>query len=620
MDPQPLPFTSTSPSRSPKEVAVGYDKLLADSAPELRCRLRTPCGHDRETGAIGFGAAKSRFCLFQGPVGAATGPEPPMRRLDLLLLADESLSIADDEFFGTRLKMIKVWPTFDADERAAVDADLGVGDPDLWVRMRSKRFLNRPPHRPSLALCNLATVARDAGYEVTIVDNIARYSHRQKMIEGLVADRRPRLIGLTTTFLLSERDVVKTVTLIRKLAPDARIVLGGPTVRRLVSLHGLADYAVFGSGEQVIVQLLASLHGDVDPAGIPGLALRNPDGSVTYGPSSRELAQIGKTGEAYRSRADELIPIPDWSLYPRARNTVYPIEFSRGCKYNCFYCAYDRGKVIRPLEEIREELLRNAALGIKRYRIGDSNFTDGPPGYADYPLDLCKLLIDLDLDLEWSCYSRVDDLSDELADHMRRAGCWGCFFGVESGDDRILRLMRKGHDVEAAYAGLDIARRHGLFTHVNMVVGYPGETEQTFRNTLDFLRQARPDSFALGQFYLVSKAPVRGRRMEAFELEGEGLRWTHKTMDSKRAAALVAAGIDELLAAGLELSNEMRIVDYMGWGMSLEQARLTSDALSRCMRGTEGEILGGARQQLKELICGVVPRWLKEDLRAANAL
>ncbi len=541
-----------------------------------------------------------------------------MRRLDLLLLAEESLSLADDEFVGQRLKMVKVWPTFDDAERAASQSALGVNDPDLWVPMRSGRHMLRPPHRPSLALCNLATVARDAGYEVAIVDNVARYAHRKRIVEQLVRARRPRLVGLTTTFLLSEAEVAATVALIRSLAPDAKIVLGGPTVRRRIGLHGLADYAVFGSGEHAIVQLLKALDGEVDPVDIRGLAIRGAGGDVTYADGSRDLARVGRTGEAYRARDDEWIPVPDWSLYPRARDTVYPIEFSRGCKYNCFYCAYDRGKVTRSLDDVRDELLRNADLGITRYRVGDSNFTDGPPRYADYPLDVCKLMIDLDLGLEWSCYSRVDDLTDELADHMRRAGCWGVFFGVESGDDRILKLMRKGHNVADAYEGLAVARRHGLFAHVNLIVGYPGETEASFRNTIDFARRARPDSVALGQFYLVDKAPVRSARMDAFAIDGEGMDWRHRTMDSTRAARLVRQGIDELLKAGLELSNEMRIVEYMGWGMRLDEARVTSDALSRCMRGADGEVGLEARSRIKELVCGTVPRWLAGDLRAAH--
>ncbi|MFT7465513.1 MAG: radical SAM superfamily enzyme YgiQ (UPF0313 family), partial [Pseudohongiellaceae bacterium] len=156
---------------------------------------------------------------------------------------------------------------------------------------------------------------------MAIVDNVARYSHRRRIIEGLVADQQPRLVGLTTTFLLSEREVQDTVALIRSLAPEAKIVLGGPTVRRRVALHGLADsrtrgladYAIFGSGEQAIVQLLGALDGNEDAEQITGLAIRNADGSVTYGKASRELARVDRSGEAFRTRDDELIPIPDWS-------------------------------------------------------------------------------------------------------------------------------------------------------------------------------------------------------------------------------------------------------------------------------------------------------------------
>ncbi len=102
-----------------------------------------------------------------------------MGRLDLLLLAEESLTVADDEFFSQRLKMVKVWPTFDADERAATEAELGVQDPDLWVPMRSRGHMLRPPHRPSLALCDLATVARDAGYEV---EELLRYFYGDDIV------------------------------------------------------------------------------------------------------------------------------------------------------------------------------------------------------------------------------------------------------------------------------------------------------------------------------------------------------------------------------------------------------------------------------------------------------
>ena len=75
-----------------------------------------------------------------------------------------------------------------------------------------------------------------------------------------------------------------------------------------------------------------------------------------------------------------------------------------------------------------------------------------------------------------------------------------------------------------------------------------------------------------------------------------------------------------MLDAGLELSNEMRIVEYMGWGMQLDEARLTSALLSRCMRGAGAEVRPDQRARLEGLVCGTVPRWLAADLAAARGL
>ena len=205
---------------------------------------------------------------------------------------------------------------------------------------------------------------------------------------------------------------------------------------------------------------------------------------------------------------------------------------------------------MRDLADIQAELLANAELGITKYRIADATFSDGPPRYKRYPHDVCQMMIDLDLGLEWSCYSRVDDLTDELADLMKRAGCFAVFFGIESGDDRILKLMRKGHNVADAYQGVTTARRHGIFAHSNFLVGYPGDTLETYRNTLDFIERSRPDSVTLGQFYLPTRAPVMGPLLKDLDIKGQGMNWSHKTMDSETAGGLVAEGTNYIVDRG----------------------------------------------------------------------
>jgi hypothetical protein len=222
------------------------------------------------------------------------------------------------------------------------------------------------------------------------------------------------------------------------------------------------------------------------------------------------------------------------------------------------------------MEDVRRELVQNAELGITRYRVSDSNFTDGPPHYKRYPHDVCQTMIDLNLGLQWSCYARVDDLSDELADLMRRAGCFGVFFGIESGSDQILKKMKKGHNVADAHEGVRIAKRNGLLAHASFIVGYPGETEETYRETLEFIETARPDTVNLGQFRVEHDTPVYG--VKDFELEGEGMTWKHKTMDHKTADVLVVEGNARLLANQVCLGTECGFPVFLGLGLSLQES------------------------------------------------
>ena len=217
------------------------------------------------------------------------------------------------------------------------------------------------------------------------------------------------------------------------------------------------------------------------------------------------------------------------------------------------------------------ELIRNAELGLTKYRVADSNFTDGPARHKRYPHDVCQLMIDLDLGLQWSCYARVDDLSDELADLMRRAGCFGVFFGIESGSKQILKNMRKGHNVDDAHEGVAIAKRNGLRAHASFIVGYPGETEETYRATLEFIDTARPHTVNLGQFRVEHDTPVYG--VESFGLEGQGMQWKHNTMDWQRADELVLEGNKWLLSRGVCLGTECSFPTFIGLGLSLDESQ-----------------------------------------------
>jgi radical SAM superfamily enzyme YgiQ (UPF0313 family) len=490
--------------------------------------------------------------------------------IDLVLLTDEPIDWEGDYWMRSSEKVEREMSNLDLtenDKRASEDKH-GVRDYFRPLKNGSGKYRIRVPHRPHLSLTDLATVARQRGYEVRVVDNLMRYPGRTEQFKQLMA-RKPRAVGISTTFLLTPNIVRHYAEKVREIDPDIPIILGGPTVRKSEELHGYADYAVFGDGEDPMLDILEVIEGKRTADSVPHIAYRDAQGKVLYGPSGQESGHVGIDGKAFKAR-DVHIPIPDWKLANRSYDNVFAIEFSRGCKYNCFYCSYDRGKNIRDLEEVKQELVGNAALGITKYRVSDSNFTDGPPRYKRYPHDVCQLMIDLDLGLKWSCYARVDDLSDELAELMQRAGCFGVFFGIESGSDRILKNMRKGHNVADAREGVAIAKRNGLRCHASFIVGYPGETLETYNETLEFIEQARPDTVNLGQFRVEHDTPVYG--VKDFELQGQGMVWHHKTMNNEKADELVVEGNKRLLANGVCLGTECSFPTFMGLGMTMNES------------------------------------------------
>jgi radical SAM superfamily enzyme YgiQ (UPF0313 family) len=544
-------------------------------------------------------------------------------RIDLVLLSDEPIDWKGDYWFRSEenIKQQIRALDFTPADKEAVEKKFGIEEYFRPLKIGSTGeqssetlYRIRLPHRPHLSLCDLATVAHAAGYEVRVVDNILRFPCRMKQVKSLI-ERTPLAVGISTTFLLTEELVTHYVDTIRSLGPNTKIILGGPSIRKLKELHGYCDFAVFGDGEDSLIAILEVLHGKRSPNTIPNSAYIAENGELRYTPGGKNACRLGQTGKPYKA-AKVKIPIADWKTVNRSFNHVFPIEFSRGCPKNCYYCSYDRGKTTRDLLDVRKELIANAELGIKKYRVSDSDFNIGPVGYQNYPNDTCNLIIELNLNLEWSCYARVDEITDELAELMRRAGCFAVFFGIESGDDRILKMMNKGYTAKKAFQGIKTAKKHGLACHGSFIVGYPGESRATFENTLEFIVHSGLDTVNLGQFRVEKDTAVYTKK--EFKVEGLGMTWKHATMDSVMADALVVEGNQRLLKSGICLGTEYNFPILMGMGQSVKEALQTMSDFDTVGLGEEVSKaqFQAAKKRLRDLMLNQVPHYIREDQRA----
>ena len=206
----------------------------------------------------------------------------------------------------------------------------------------------------------------------------------------------------------------------------------------------------------------------------------------------------------YRPGAKLSYPTPRHQLFPLGRYAM-PIGWqgaftavltSLGCAHQCTFCS---GSAIRyrkrPADEVLHELREVRALGIRNLFFVDYTFTTS----ARYVKELCGAMERERMPFRWTCFARVDHITDELLAAVKGAGCDMIQMGVESGDDQILSRYRKGFSVAQVREAFKKCRAHGLKTLAFFIIGLPGETVETVQRTVDLALELPADlaSFAM---------------------------------------------------------------------------------------------------------------------------
>ena len=148
------------------------------------------------------------------------------------------------------------------------------------------------------------------------------------------------------------------------------------------------------------------------------------------------------------------------------------------------------------------------SLNFHQINIADDLFTAN----RKHCLAVCDEIINRRLELKWTSFARVDTVSEEILTQMKAAGCSAVSFGVESGNPQILKTIKKGITREQVVAGGDMCRRTGVTPHASFILGLPGETPQTIRETMDFGEQLKELGLSYG-FHLL--APFPGTEIRA---------------------------------------------------------------------------------------------------------
>lgn len=338
---------------------------------------------------------------------------------------------------------------------------------------------------PPLGVAYVAAGLRQAGHEVRLLD--CTFMSRDEAVERARA-AHANVVGISCLATMLD-DCLGFAGAMR--GHCNLLVAGGPlpTCDPGAFLEHF-DVVVRGEGEQCMCEVVAAYERGADMSAVPG---------VVCGRRAAAPANDGvPTAEALRRPfADDLddLPFPARELLPNEQYqrfgrraygySITTVMSTRGCPFSCEFCSnvvfgssYRERSSASVVDEVEEAL----ALGYDRISFADDVFTLN----RRRVIEICDEIERRGLRFSWECLGRVDTFDLAMAQEMKRAGCFRIFFGIESGNDRVLRLMHKQITTCQARAAVEAARRAGLQVGAFFILFYPGETDDTVLDTLHF--------------------------------------------------------------------------------------------------------------------------------------
>ncbi len=383
--------------------------------------------------------------------------------------------------------------------------------PDGGIWIRSQHRVGRRSREnmiwPQMELATFAACL-EPEYKVEIIDGIATRMTWAEF-EALLAKKRPKYYLTQVTAPTLTNDMYGVF--LAKSKGAKTIAFGThvtPNSFNTMTDYPALDYVVRGEPELTIRELIDALDGKTGRNVTMEALIQKAD--PTRVPITPEMVSRGDLsplrGLAWRSAGQiKLNPdrpfVPDLDELPLPKHEMLPLDKyrmplikgpysfvvpSRGCPAGCKYCikhvSYNYAVRLRSAENIMAELWSLKKQGINNVMMYADLFTVN----RDQVMSICQAMIAEKIEMQWMCNSRTDYVDEEMLQKMGQAGCHMISWGIESGSPEILKRARKGTDPTKAERALAWARKAGIKNFGYFIIGLPGETEETIRQTITF--------------------------------------------------------------------------------------------------------------------------------------
>lgn len=373
-----------------------------------------------------------------------------------------------------------------------------------------------------LGLAYLAAVLRDNGHQVLIYDGDANiekamemdfstleekypeYIRNVKQISHHIWDEfrdvlneyKPDLVGISV-YTTKVASAFTAAQIVKSFNPNISVIVGGPhpSVKSNESLKiaSSVDFVLRGEGEISFAQLVESIEKKKAFSNIKGLSFRK-NGDIFHNPDSDFIHDLDQ------------LPYPARDLFIN-KNTYTSEDMGllmsgRGCPFECTFCSsagvWGRKVRFRSIENVIGEMQQvKSTYGTVQFSFKDDIFTIN----TKRVLEFCRLLKERKLNVKWDCNVRVNLIDEYLLAEMKSAGCNGVKLGIESGSDRILKnVMKKKITVAQIKHAAELIRNSGIHWTGYFMMGLPTETEQDMNQTLELMRQIKPDFASLSVY------------------------------------------------------------------------------------------------------------------------
>jgi len=370
-----------------------------------------------------------------------------------------------------------------------------------------------PTDYPPFGSLAIIQSLRHAGYDPYFYDiDIFRPSDEE--VEKFFRERQPDVVGISAVVSTAYGYTKRLAGIIRRVCPQARLIIGGNLAASAEVLFRKAgiDIAVVGEGEVVIENLIKTLEkfppGKLDYdalADVKGITYLLPDGQMNFTgfelrlpadkvfvPDFTILEKYSKIDHFFRDPLDHKDFASDQRSYePRRQGKkLGTLLTEKGCVARCTFChRWDKGYRAVPVEQI----MNKVRYIMDRYNVGFIRF--GDENFGSDKRQTRELIAQLkQLDILWAVSGvRVKSVSPDLLKDMKDAGCTGVYYGMETGSPKILEVMEKKATVEDNINAAIWTDNAGLYTVHQLVIGMPGESNETIRETTDFIKTVTQD-------------------------------------------------------------------------------------------------------------------------------